>query len=130
VNAALTEHPAEHMESYLDILDISAGIENSAEDKSFYIEVLQLYLEDAKDWYQQLDEFLKDGDMKNYAIIIHALKSNLRLAGANSVSETAYQLELHSKDGDLEYVKEHHPQMMKQAASVEKAILQYLSENS
>ncbi len=110
-----------------DVFDVAQGIEYAMGDETFYAEILQLYLDEAQYGERQLEECLEAGDLKNYEILVHTLKSNLRLAGASAASSKALDLELHSKSGDLEYVKENHPGLMEEVALAKKHMRRYLS---
>ncbi|MCM1258648.1 MAG: response regulator [Roseburia sp.] len=110
-----------------EILDISLGIQNTAGEESFYIEILELYLSEAKEKKELLRSYLDVGDMKNYAVQVHALKSTMRSMGAMRAGELAFDLETHSKKGDLEYVREHHENAIKEAELAEVNMRRYLS---
>ena len=51
-------------------------------------------------------------DWKNYTIAVHGMKSAMRSIGAIQLSELARQLESAGKDGRIEYVLEHHRELM------------------
>ena len=55
----------------------------------------------------ELEEYIRMGDMTNYAIIVHSLKSDARYFGFMDLGETAYQHELKSKENNLSYVNMH-----------------------
>ena len=58
------------------------------------------------------NEFKVAGDMVNYEIIVHALKSNCRTLGFTSSGELFYQHELASKQNDINYVNEHYNELI------------------
>lgn len=111
-----------------DILNIPLGIENTAGEESFYIEILELYLSQTEEKKELLQSYLDAGDMKNYAVQIHALKSTMRSMGAMKAGELAFDLETHSKKEDLEYVREHHKNVIKETELAEENMRLYLSE--
>lgn len=111
-----------------EILDISLGIQNTAGEESFYIEILELYLSEAQSKKDLLHSYLDAGDMKNYAIQVHALKSTMRSMGAMKAGELAFDLETHSKKEDLEYVRAHHENMIKETELAEENMRRYLSK--
>ena len=45
--------------------------------------------------------------MKDYALFVHSLKGNARAAGAEKLADIAYEHEMKSKAGELEYVQAH-----------------------
>lgn len=111
-----------------EILDISLGIQNTAGEESFYIEILELYLSEAQAKKNLLQSYLDAGDMKNYAIQVHALKSTMRSMGAMKAGDLAFDLETHSKKEDLEYVRAHHENMIKETELAEENMRRYLSK--
>lgn len=89
-------------------LNITDGLEFSMNNRDFYVSILDTYVEETQDEIAQMDTFLEEGDMKQYATLVHAIKSSSRLIGANPLGEVAYDMELHAKDNDIEYIKAHH----------------------
>lgn len=53
-------------------------------------------------------EYLAAGNMKNYASIAHAIKSNSRLIGLPVLGDYAYEFELKGKAEDIEFIKANH----------------------
>jgi len=89
-------------------LNVSDGLEYSMNNKEFYVGILDTYLEETQESIVKMDEAIETGDMKLYSTLVHAIKSSSRLIGANPLGEDAYELELKSKDDDIEFVKAHH----------------------
>ncbi len=74
----------------------------------------------------QIDKFLKDQDMPNYAIYVHSLKSDCKYFGFLKLAEIAYEHEMKSKANDYAYVKESYPSLLEEAANVKKIVNEYL----
>jgi len=89
-------------------LDINEGLEYSMDSKEFYVSILDTYLEETEGELAQMDEYQASGDMKQYATLVHAIKSSSRLIGAKPLGEVAYDMELKAKEGDVEYIRAHH----------------------
>ncbi len=117
-----------YLESNPDIFDVSLGLTNAADDRSLYIDVLHIFLEETEQNDRPMSEYLEKEDLQNYEILVHALKNNLRTVGAPQAADMAWDLERHCKDGDLGYAHAHHPEMMDAVAVVKKYIRQYLAE--
>lgn len=69
----------------------------------------ETYNEILLDFYDGVDEQLKTlestkNDMPNYAILVHALKSNARTLGIKYLADVCYQHEMESKANNIEYV--------------------------
>ena len=90
------------MDTYsFEQLDISLGMEYALNKKPFYIDTLEIYLEETAQSEIELKEFMDAGDMQNYAISVHALKSNSRIVGAVEMGNFAESMERSSKAGAL-----------------------------
>ena len=110
------------------VFNIAQGMEYAVDSEEFYIETLEIYLEETSESAMLLREYLETGNMKDYEVIVHALKSNSRLVGAVSTSELALELEQQSKNGNLEFVQAHHEELMQRLELAKRYIRQYLEE--
>ena len=86
---------------------VSNGID--LENVINYTGDLEMYHEILLEFYEGLDSQLEDiknstNDLTNYAILVHALKSNARTLGFNSLADIAYEHEMASKSGDSIFV--------------------------
>ena len=93
---------------------------------------IETYDDIMNDFYQGLPEELSkiDGyknalDMPNYAILVHALKSNSRSFGFMKLGDIAYAHEMASKAGDVNYVNEHYGELISAANEVQNIISKY-----
>lgn len=112
-----------------EVFNVDQGMEYAVDNKEFYIETLKIYLDETGEGEMLLREYLEQKNMKDYEVLVHALKSNSRLIGAVATSELALQMEEASRDGDLEFVQEHHDELMARLALAKKYVRQYLKEN-
>ena len=69
-------------------------------------------------------------DYPNYTIFVHALKSTAKMIGANDLSEKARLLEQAGKDGDIDYIRSHHDEMIQEYSKVVEEIKDYLDQKS
>ncbi len=74
----------------------------------------------------ELEEYIRMGDMTNYAIIVHSLKSDARYFGFMDLGETAYQHELKSKENNLSYVNMHFKELKEKANKAKELVEKYL----
>lgn len=93
---------------------------------------IETYNEIMDDFYQSLPEELSkiDGykntlDMPNYAILVHALKSNARSFGFMRLGDIAYAHEMASKAGDINYVNQHYEELLNAVKQVQDIISKY-----
>ena len=75
---------------------------------------MEAFYESIDEKSEELDRYYENGEWDNYTIKVHALKSSARLVGADELADDAQALETASKDGDVGYVKSHHPAVMKE----------------
>ncbi|MBO4876760.1 MAG: response regulator [Ruminococcus sp.] len=88
-----------------------SGLNYCAGDKDFYLEMLADYAGSCEKRMSELEEALRTEDMKQYGILVHALKSVSATVGADDVSVLARSLEEACKKGDAEYVSAHHAEL-------------------
>ncbi len=87
-----------------------AGIdaESAAESmgkKELYIEVIQDFAKRAKEAAASIETYSTDGDIVNYTIKVHALKSSARIIGATKLSVMAAHLEELGDAGNLTEIR-------------------------
>ncbi len=119
--------------SYLDILrdngiDTAKGLSHCGSDEAFYRSILLEYVKDADEKKNDLKKFLDSRDLKNYEILIHALKSSSRTIGAERPGKLAQELETACGKEDMEYVLSHHDAFVKEYEQVLFAIKKTVSE--
>ena len=98
-------------------VDVDLGIENTM-DFETYNELLLDFCDTFVEEVNKFNAFKINGDMVNYEIIVHALKSNFRTFGFTSTGEMFYQHELASKQNDINYVNQHYDELIKEVNRV------------
>ncbi|MBQ7680158.1 MAG: response regulator [Butyrivibrio sp.] len=86
-------------------IDAAAGIMYGGGDEQFYVEVLTKFAGDATEKLRQLEQHLQAGELHEYQIRAHALKSTAKMIGASELSDLARKLEEAAKRGDDAYVR-------------------------
>ena len=86
---------------------------------------MDMYNDTIKDFYKESETRLKNikqykevGDMSNYAILVHAMKSDSKYLGFTKLAELSYNHEMASKSNDIDYVNEHYDELMKEASKI------------
>ncbi|MCR5088795.1 MAG: response regulator, partial [Oscillospiraceae bacterium] len=110
-----------------DGFDLSAGIRNSG-DAEAYLSLLRLFYESLDRNASELGESFAAGDWHNYAIRIHALKSSVRLIGAEALGEKAQRLETAAREGDTETVRSRHAGFMTEYLSLRSPLSEIFPE--
>ena len=71
-----------------------------------YQEILACYYEQAQGYVKDLPRYVEAKDWKNYAIVVHAIKSNSLGIGAKAFSELALSHEMESKKENGDFIEE------------------------
>ena len=105
-------------------VDVEKGIENTM-DFETYDELLLDFCNTFPEEVNKFNQFKLQGDMVNYEIIVHALKSNCRTLGFTNTGEMFYQHELASKQNDINYVNEHYNELINEVNRVYQILIKY-----
>ena len=105
-------------------VDVDKGIENTM-DFETYDELLLEFCDTFAVEVNKFNAFKLSGDMVNYEIIVHALKSNCRTLGFTNTGEMFYQHELASKQNDINYVNEHYNELINEVNRVYAILTKY-----
>ncbi|MCH5257811.1 MAG: response regulator [Lachnospiraceae bacterium] len=87
-------------------INIENGIFNLAGNLNLYLDILDMFTDD-KDKQSQLKQFITDKNPQDYGTLVHALKGEAYMLGAQTLGDMAYEHEKQSKAGNLAYVEEH-----------------------
>ena len=94
----------------LSFLDTQSGVQYCVQSEEVYEKVLHSYLDSAN--AETIDEYYRAEDWKNYQIAVHALKSKSLSIGASELGESARELETAVREERLDYVREHHEEVI------------------
>ena len=78
---------------------------------------------------ERIEKFYKDGDMPNYAILVHSLKSDCKYFGFMELADLAYQHELESKASNINFVAANFDRLMTEAKKVRTIVNAYLNDD-
>ena len=95
------------------LLNNGVDVEKSLElfgDIETYNASIQDFVTDASEKLAKLRTFKESGDMANYAIEVHALKSDSKYFGFTRLAELALDQEMKSKENNMFYISEHFPE--------------------
>ncbi len=79
---------------------------------------------------ERIEKFYKDGDMPNYAILVHSLKSDCKYFGFMELADLAYQHELESKASNINFVTANFDRLMTEAKKVRTIVNAYLNDDA
>ncbi len=108
-----------------NLLDTQAGIKHCGEEE-VYREVIKTFVDSMDNTKEILTGFLQSGDLNNYEIKIHSVKSNARMIGALPLGESAQKLEFAAKDRDAALVKTEHVLFMDELEQFRSILRAYL----
>ncbi len=101
-----------------------SGMQYCRSDKEFYEELLVKFARDEEQKSSETNDFFRKNDLGNYRIRVHTLKSSAKMIGADSLSEMAKRAEEAARDGDADYIREHHEELIAQYHELAGHILQ------
>ncbi len=107
-------------------INLDTGLTYCMNSKSFYVEILNDF-KDAKS-AEKIQAAFESADVKNYQILVHALKSTSMSIGAEDLSELAKKLELAAKENNFEEIEKNHGDLMALYQKVREEILKWLEK--
>ena len=75
-------------------------------DLSFYDETLEQFIEENKIRLVNISKYRQEGNMPEYAILVHSLKSDAKYLGFTDLANIAFEHEMASKANDINKVNE------------------------
>lgn len=95
-------------------------------DLDFYNDTLQTFLEENETRIPDIKKFREAGDMPNYAILVHALKSDCKYLGFMPLADIAYEHELASKANNVDEVNKKFDELMAEVDKYTELAKKYL----
>ncbi|MCR5701664.1 MAG: response regulator [Lachnospiraceae bacterium] len=92
-------------------IDTEKGMHYCQNDRGFYKSLMLQFATEALTKKVNMERYFESGDLTNYAILVHALKSTAKMIGATELSEKARLLEEAAKSSDRTYIDNHHEDM-------------------
>ncbi|MCL2719385.1 MAG: Hpt domain-containing protein [Lachnospiraceae bacterium] len=99
------------LEKLYDIsgINIETGMRYASGILDVYYESLRIFFEKVSDESKNMENALKNNDLKSFGITVHAMKSMLLTIGASELSETAAILETKAKESDSDFCQSQYP---------------------
>lgn len=105
-------------------VDTEAGINNTM-DFETYNEVLLDFLNTFPGDLNKANSYRINGDINNYVILVHALKSNCRTLGFMQMGEIFYQHEMAGKQNNVEFINSNFNNLITEANKVYSILMAY-----
>ena len=106
-------------------IDVDASIELLG-DMEMYNETLNTFINENKERMPRIEKNKNEGNMKDYSIDVHALKSDSKYLGFKKLAELSYGHELKSKENDIDYINNHYDELMNEYNRIKEIIEKYL----
>lgn len=117
VNENILEEKTKSVEkydrSYLEEngFDVAAGIELLG-DIDMYNDMVSGFITESENRISLLEEYKNKGDMANYAVLVHAQKSDSKYLGIKKLAEMSLEHEMKSKENDIEFINQNYDNLM------------------
>lgn len=105
-------------------------VDNSIEllgDIEMYNELLSDFIEISNERMPRLDNSKINNDMKNYAIDVHAIKSDSKYLGFTKLADMALNHQLKSEDNDINYINDNYDELVNEVNDKINLIKEYLN---
>ena len=99
--------------SYLEAngFDVEAGIELLG-DMDMYNDMMSGFITESENRLPLLEEYKNKGDMANYAILVHAEKSDSKYLGIKKLADMSLEHEMKSKENDIEFITQNYDSLI------------------
>ena len=118
-----------HNREYLESMgvDINHGLELLGDMEMYDMTIAEFYKE-FPDKIKKIEEFKNANDMPNYAILVHAMKSDSKYLGFMDLADIAYKHEMASKENNVSFVNENYEQLKREALKIYNITKEYIGE--
>jgi len=118
-----------HSRDYLEKnnIDVNHGLELLG-DMEMYDSTMEEFVKEIHGRLPKLEEFKNNKDMPNYAILVHAIKSDCKYLGIMELADLAYQHEMKSKTSDVDFVLSNYDELIKRIKEVLDICERYLGQ--
>ena len=111
-----------------DWIDLDIGIKNSGSVEA-YMPILKIFYESMDENAEEIEKLYKRGNVREYTIKVHALKSSAKIIGAVKFGEEAQKLEDAGKSGDVKYIQKHNAEFMSEYRSFREPLAEIFAGN-
>lgn len=110
-------------------VDIDISLELLGDEKT-YREMLTDFYEKKDERKNKLIKYLKENNLKDYAVEVHTLKSDSKYLGFTKLAELAYEQEMKSKENQNDYIRENFGELINELDSILNIVEKYLKNSS
>ena len=106
-------------------IDIDSSLELLG-DIETYNDILATFIEESDKRMLRIKENKEKGNMSDYAIDVHALKSDSKYLGFKKLAEISLNHELKSKENDIEYVNDNYDELINEYNHIRSIVDKYM----
>jgi len=96
-------------------------------DIDTYNEILEEFLNVSSDRMIRIDNAKNNMDMNNYAIDVHALKSDSKYLGFTNLAEMALEHQLKAQENDINFINGHYTELIDEVNKIIKIAGDYFN---
>ena len=105
-------------------IDVDAGIE-LLKDMEMYNMTLEEFYNELQNKLTDLENYKNEGNMEDYAILAHALKTEARYVGCTVLGDMAYEHELAGKENNQEKINQKFEELKTEATRIYEVVKTY-----
>lgn len=109
------------------LIDAREGIKNCASAEA-YLSSIDIFIRHISNNIEILEKCFAEGDIENYTIKAHGLKSTSRIIGCMTLSAKALEMENAANENNIEFIKNNHIAFIEECRRHEKALLDRTKE--
>lgn len=106
-------------------IDLNSALELLG-DLSFYDETVEAFLTENESRVPNIEKYRNERDMENYAILVHALKSDSKYLGITPLADIAYAHEMASKMNNVDEVNRRYEELTNAINKYTEVLKKYL----
>ena len=98
-------------------------------DMNMYNATISDFMKEIEEKWQRIIKDKDEGNMSDYAVEVHSLKSDSKYLGFMTLAEISYQHELKSKENDKDYVYNHFKELEEEYHKILEIAKKYVKDN-
>ena len=87
-------------------------------DMETYNDTLKDFISEIDEKLAKIKEYKEAGDMANYAILVHSLKSDSKYLGFTTLADMALEHQTKSEENDIDYITSHYDELTKEVEKI------------
>ena len=88
-------------------------------------EIMDDFLVEMDERLPLLEEYKNNGDMENYAILVHAIKGDSKYLGFTKLAELSLNHQVKAEENDISYINDNYKELMEEISRILKIVKEY-----